>query len=544
MSVPLGIDLGTSNSCGVAIIDGAPQPALEPNGSPITPSIVAITSDDKFLSGTDAKQYSETAPERCIYAAKRIIGRAFDTPEVKNAAKNLFYPILQGQNEDARIEINRRLFSPVEIAAIILRRIKQNSERTFGQTAKEAVITVPAYFNDGQRQATKDAGRVADLDVIRLINEPTAASLAYGFGDNADGVVLVYDLGGGTFDVSVLEIRNNVFEVLATNGDSYLGGVDFDNRILSYIVTSFINRHGVDLRQDRGTLNRLRNEVERAKILLSTKQEAEIFLDKLPTSLGYSGNLDLLITAGNINQACEELLLRTVEICRATLEQAALAVSDIDEVILIGGQTKMPRIVEVMSDLFQRTITHKFDPDLTVAIGAAIQAQNLVSTRKSHAAASTDCAPGRRVCLVDVTPLSLGIVAAGGLVSKLIPRNSKVPSTVSEIFTTTRENQDAVRISVVQGESIRADENVLLGEFTLVGIRRAAAGVPQIEVSFSIDANGILSAKARDVDTAIEQSIAIRAHGGLGSDEIERLQQFYNQSLPPQNEILKSSEGD
>ncbi len=510
MDKVIGIDLGTTNSC-VAIVESG-TPVVIPNrgGYRTTPSMVAITEAGKRLVGHIAKRQAVTNAENSVYAAKRLIGRKWASPQVKNAVATSPYHIVEGPHGDTRIRLRDKVYSVPEISAMILQEMKMIAEDYLGHEVQKAVITVPAYFNDGQRQATKDAGAIAGLDVIRIINEPTAAALAYGFGKSIDRTVAVYDLGGGTFDISILEISSSgVFKVVSTAGDTFLGGEDFDARIIDLLVQGFKDEHGVDLRQDRMALQRLKDAVEKAKCELLSVVETEVNLPFIISSARNKAlHLQRLLTRAQLDELCGDLVKRTVEICAQTLEEAVLEKGEIEDVILVGGMTRMPLVQKLVAEFFEREPCKGVHPDEVVALGAGIQGAALVDD-------------GPEMILLDVTPHTLGIMVVGGYFEELIPQNTTVPTSRSKIFTTVRENQTAVKILVLQGESRRAEENEVLGEFVLTGLRRAAAGQVEVEVTFEINADGIVSVHAKDLETNVQQSITVTASSGLTKDEIE-----------------------
>jgi len=506
----IGIDLGTTNSC-VAVMEGD-EPKVIPNqeGGRTTPSVVAFTDKGEMLVGGPAKRQAITNPENTIYSVKRIIGRRFNEEAVSEAQKRVSYKIVSDSQGRAAVKVNRGTFLPQEISARILQKMKQIAEDYLGEEVTRAVITVPAYFNDSQRQATKDAGAIAGLKVERIINEPTAAAMAYGLDKKGEKKIAVYDLGGGTFDISILEVGDNVVEVLATNGDTYLGGDDFDQRIIDWIADSFQKENGIDLRRDRMALQRLKEAAEKAKCELSSTMETQINLPFITADQSGPKHLSMTLTRAKLEQLTEDLIERTLEPCRQALNDAKLKPSDIDEVILVGGQTRMPKVQEMVKQFFGREPHKGVNPDEVVAIGAAIQGGVLAGEVKD-------------ILLLDVTPLSLGIETLGGVFTKLIERNTTIPTRVSKIFTTADDNQTAVDIHVLQGERPMAKDNRTLGRFQLVGIPPAPRGVPQIEVTFDIDANGILNVSAKDKATGKEQSITIRETGALSEEERERM---------------------
>jgi molecular chaperone DnaK len=508
----IGIDLGTTNSC-VAVFEGD-QPAVISNrgGYKTTPSVVAVTEAGKRLVGHIAKRQSITNAENTVYAAKRLIGRKWSSPQVKNAVLTSSYAINEGPHGDVRIKLRDKTYSVPEVSSIVLQEMKVIAEDYLGEPVKKAVITVPAYFNDNQRQATKDAGTIAGLDVIRIINEPTAAALAYGYGKELDRTVAVYDLGGGTFDVSILEIGSSgVFKVISTTGDTFLGGEDFDARIIDWLVSGFQREHGIDLRQDRMALQRLRDAAEKAKCELSAVKETEINLPFIiSTGRNEALHLQRTLTRDTLEKLTDDLVERTVEICRQALEDARLHVDDVEDVILVGGMTRMPAVQTSVAAFFGREPNKSVHPDEVVAVGAAIQGAALVQERKD-------------MILLDVTPHALGIMTFGSNFEELIPQNTTVPTSRAKIFTTSRDDQTAVKILVMQGESRQAQENEMLGEFILTGLRRAPKGHVEIEVTFEINTDGIVSVAAKDLDTGQAQSIQVTASSGLTQDEIKSM---------------------
>ncbi len=508
----IGIDLGTTNSCVAIVENGVPTVIPNRGGYKTTPSMVAITEAGKRLVGHIAKRQAITNAENTVYAAKRLIGRKWNSPQVKNAVATSSYRIVQGPHTDVRIVLRDKEYSVSEVSAMVLQEMKLIAEDYLGEPVSKAVITVPAYFNDNQRQATKDAGEIAGLDVLRIINEPTAAALSYGFGKNVEKTIAVYDFGGGTFDISLLEIGSSgVFKVIATAGDTFLGGEDVDARIIDWLVQGFKEEHGIDLRQDRMALQRLKDAAEKAKCELSSVKETEV---NLPFIISSGRNEALHLQRGIDRKTLEDLsadlIERTIDICRQTLSDARLGKEDIEEAILVGGMTRMPRIQQAVQDFFEREPCKGVHPDESVALGAGIQGSALVDDKHD-------------MVLLDVTPHALGIMTQGGYFEELIPQNTTVPTHRTKIFTTSRENQTAVKIVVMQGESDRAEENELLGEFILTGLRRAAKGSVEIEVTFEINADGIVSVHAKDLETAKEQSIEVTASSGLTRDEIKNM---------------------
>ena len=509
MAKVIGIDLGTTNSC-VAIMEGG-EPVVIPNseGSRTTPSVVAFTESGERLVGQIAKRQSITNPENTIFSIKRLMGRKFDSTEVKEAMKHLPYKIVQAANGDAHVEVRGKAYSPSEISAMILQKMRQTAEDFLGEKVTDAVVTVPAYFNDSQRQATKDAGRIAGLNVLRIINEPTAAALAYGLDKKKDELVAVYDLGGGTFDISILELGEGVFEVKSTNGDTYLGGDDFDERIIKWLVDEFKKDQGIDLSKDKMALQRLKEAAEKAKIELSNVAETEINLPFVTADATGPKHLLYKLSRAKMEQLVGDLVERTIGPVKKALSDAGKSVDNINEAILVGGMTRMPRVIQTVKDYFKKDPHRGVNPDEVVAIGAGIQGAVLTGQVKD-------------VLLLDVTPLSLGIETLGAVTTKIIERNTTIPTKKSQVFSTASDNQTAVSIHVVQGEREMAADNKTLGRFELVGIPPAPRGIPQVEVTFDIDANGIVHVTAKDLGTGKEQSIKITASSGMSKDDIDK----------------------
>jgi molecular chaperone DnaK len=516
----IGIDLGTTNSIVATVQDGQPVVIKNRTGQPLTPSVVAVSKNGKRLVGGIAKRQAITNPQETVYAAKRLIGRKFSSHEVQDALRSLPYAVVAGQHDDLRIRMGGKDLSVPEISAMILQELKADAEAHFGRPVTKAVITVPAYFNDAQRQATKDAGRIAGLDVLRIINEPTAAALAYGFGRTVNGRVAVLDLGGGTFDVSVLEINQGVFDVVGTGGDTYLGGEDWDNRIIEWLVFGFAKEHGIDLRKDRMALQRLKDAAEKAKVELSSVRESHINLPFISTPPGGGAALHLqaALTRDKLEDLTADLVERVVGITTEVLGEAGVRPSELKEVILVGGMSRMPKIVEAVRGYFRREPCKGVHPEEVVALGAAIQA---------HALAGQDS----ELLLLDVTPQSLGVAIAGGYVRRIIPKNTTVPTSATEVFATSKDFQRTVKIMVLQGEHEMAQANELLGEFVLTGLREALRGQVEIEVTFDINAEGIVSVSAKDRETALRQSITVTASSGLTEEELKRIMEEQREYL-------------
>ena len=507
----IGIDLGTFNSCVAVVESGTPVVIANRGGYKVTPSMVAVTEGGKRLVGHIAKRQAVTNAENTVFAAKRLIGRKWDTPQVKNAIQTCPFHIVEGPHGDCRIKMRDKVYSIPEVSAMVLQEMKLVAEDYLGEEINKVVVTVPAYFNDNQRQATKDAGAIAGLDVIRIINEPTSAALAYGFGKNIDRTVAVFDLGGGTFDISILEISSSgVFKVISTAGDTFLGGEDFDQRVIDWLVDGFKHEHDIDLRQDRMALQRLKDAAEKAKCELSAVTETEVNLPFIISSARNEAlHLQRLLTRATLEELTADLVDRTVQICELTLGEAGLGKDELEDIILVGGMTRMPKVQERVSKFFQRDPCKGVHPDEVVGLGASIQGAALVD--ETHE---------MDMVLLDVTPHTLGIMVVGGYFEELIPQNTTVPTSRSKPFTTVRDNQTAVKILVLQGESRRAEDNELLGEFILTGLRRAPVGQVEVEVTFEINADGIVSVHAKDVETGKEQSITVTATSGLTEDEI------------------------
>ena len=510
MSKIIGIDLGTTNSC-VAIMEGSQPKVLEnAEGARTTPSVVAFTEESEKLIGQPAKRQAVTNPENTIFAVKRLIGRNFEDPTVKKDIQAAPFKIVNSEKGDAWIEAKNEKYSPSQISAFILQKMKETAEKYLGQAVTKAVITVPAYFNDAQRQATKDAGKIAGLEVLRIINEPTAASLAYGLDKKQNKKIAVYDLGGGTFDVSILELGDGVFEVKSTNGDTFLGGEDFDNAVVEYLIAEFKKDSGIDLKSDKLALQRLKEAAEKAKIELSAAEQTDINLPFITADKTGPKHINLKMTRAKLEALVEDLIAKTVPPCKTALKDAGISASDIDEVVMVGGMTRMPKVINEVKNFFGKEPNKSVNPDEVVAMGAAIQAGVLQGDVKD-------------VLLLDVTPLSLGIETLGGVSTRVIEKNTTIPTKKSQVFSTAEDNQPAVSIRVLQGEREMATDNKLLGNFELIGIAPAPRGVPQIEVTFDIDANGIVNVSAKDKGTGKEQKIQIQASGGLSDEEIEKM---------------------
>jgi molecular chaperone DnaK len=508
----IGIDLGTTNSCVAAVVDGVPVVIPNRGGYKTTPSVFAVAENGKRLVGHVAKRQAITNARNTVYAAKRLIGRKWGSAPVRAAMETCAYPIVQGQNDEVCIQLRDRTYTIPEISAVILQEMRVIAEEYFGESVAKAVVTVPAYFNDNQRQATRDAGRIAGLDVVRIINEPTAAALAYGFGRDVERKVAIYDLGGGTFDISILEISNGVFQVLATAGDTFLGGDDFDARIMEWLVFHFAREHRIDLRRDPMALQRLKDAAERAKCELSEVKETEIYLPFLAAAPGGEPlHLQRSLTRQKLEELTDDLIDRTLRIVAETLEEADILVDEIQDVILVGGQTRMPLVQEAVRRFFRRDPSKGVHPDEVVALGAAIQGSMMISPAKAD------------TLLLDVTPHSLGIMIVGGRTQVIIHKNTTIPTARSQLFTTARDHQTSVKILVVQGENAMARDNEFLGEFVLTGLRSAPRGEVEIEVTFEINADGIVMVSAKDLETGLNQSITITHRGGLTEEEVQKM---------------------
>lgn len=525
----IGIDLGTTNSC-VAIMEGDKPKVIEnAEGARTTPSIVAFAKNGERLVGQSAKRQAVTNSDKTLYSIKRLIGRRFNEPEVKKMASMAPFKIVEGDGGAAWVEIDIEKYSPSQISAMILQKMKETAESYLGEKVTQAVITVPAYFNDSQRQATKDAGRIAGLEVLRIINEPTAAALAYGLDKQNKGTIAVYDLGGGTFDISILEIGDGVFEVKSTNGDTFLGGEDFDQRIIDFLAAEFQKEHGIDLRQDKLALQRLKEAAEKAKIELSSAVATEVNLPFITADQAGPKHLTVKINRAKLEEIVSDLIQKTIEPCKAALKDAGIKASDIDDVVLVGGMTRMPKIIGLVKDFFNKEPQRSVNPDEVVADGAAIQGGVLAGDVKD-------------VLLLDVTPLSLGLETLGGVFTRLIERNTTIPTKKSQIFSTAEEGQTAVTIRVFQGEREMAANNKMLGQFDLVGLPSAPRGIPQIEVTFDIDANGIVQVSAKDKATGKEQQIRIQASGGLSESDIKRMVKEAEENASEDKKLKEAAE--
>jgi len=540
MGKVIGIDLGTTNSCVAVVEDGQSKVISNKGGYKTTPSMIALEEGGRRLIGHLAKRQMVTNPKNTIYGTKRLIGRKYDSPEIKKAIASYPFEIIEGPHNDVRILVQGQEFSLPEVGAMVLQEMRRVAEEYLGESVSEAVVTVPAYFNDNQRQATKDAGRIAGLDVLRIINEPTAAALAYGFGKKLDQAVAIYDLGGGTFDISILEISEGVFEVISTAGDTYLGGDDFDDHIIDHMAETFQESTGVNLRRDKMALQRLKDVAEKAKMELSEMAQTEINLPFV--AMGDDGplHLNMVLTRQKLEELTLDLVDRTLNICEKTMEAANMTKEDIDEVILVGGQTRMPLVMKRVQEFFGKPPRKGVHPDEVVGMGAAIQGMVLSETEKVEGREDEDA---DELLLLDVTPMSLGIATFGGFFTRIIERNTTIPTHASHIFTTASDNQTSVKILVLQGEADRAAENELLGEFMLSGIRKAKRGEPEVEVTFDIDADGIVSVSAKDMDTGQEQSITVTASSGLTEQEIQWMvdaSKDYEVELKTREEIEKA----